>query len=120
MAQLSCKAWRRFFIANVYNIDISMMGYLTIVLMATVASIGTAGVPGIGMITLAMVLAQVNIQPEAIALILGIDRLIDMVRTVVNVSGDATVSCVVAKSEGVFNQAVFDDTRLIDTTKSDE
>jgi Na+/H+-dicarboxylate symporter len=75
--------------------------------MATLASIGTAGVPGIGMITLAMVFAQLNIPPEGIAIILGIDRLLDMLRTVVNISGDAAISCIVAKSEGILNHAVF-------------
>jgi Na+/H+-dicarboxylate symporter len=95
------------FIANIYNIDLGLAGYLTIVLMATLASIGTAGVPGIGMITLAMVFAQLNIPPEGIAIILGIDRLLDMLRTVVNISGDAAISCIVAKSEGILNHAVF-------------
>lgn len=88
------------FIAQVYGVDIGLQGYLMVVLTATLASIGTAGVPGVGLITLAMVLRQVNLPVEGIALIIGVDRLLDMARTVVNVTGDAVVSCVVARSEG--------------------
>lgn len=95
------------FIAQVYNMDIGVTGYLTVILTATLASIGTAGVPGVGLITLAMVLRQVNLPTEGIALIIGIDRLLDMARTVVNVTGDAVVSCVVARSEGQLDLSVF-------------
>lgn len=95
------------FIAQAYNIDISMTGYLMVVLTATLASIGTAGVPGVGLITLAMVLTQVGLPVEGIALIIGVDRLLDMLRTAVNVTGDATVSTVVARSENQFDEAVF-------------
>tara|TARA_B100000029_G_scaffold502086_1_gene576736 strand:+ start:390 stop:1622 length:1233 start_codon:yes stop_codon:yes gene_type:complete len=87
------------FIANAYSIDLSLVDYLMVVLTATLASIGTAGVPGVGIIMLAMVLAQVGLPAEGIGLIIGVDRLLDMVRTVVNVTGDSTVSTVVAKSE---------------------
>ena len=97
------------FIAQAYNIDISMIGYLGVILTATLASIGTAGVPGVGLITLAMVLQQVNLPVEGIALIIGVDRLLDMMRTIVNVTGDATVSTLVAKSEGRLDEAVFAD-----------
>jgi len=72
------------------------------------ASIGTAGVPGVGLITLALVLTQVGLPVEGIALIIGVDRLLDMTRTVVNVVGDATVAAVVGKSEGQFDQSIFD------------
>lgn len=96
------------FIAQAYNIDISMTGYLMVVLTATLASIGTAGVPGVGLITLALVLNQVGLPVEGIALIIGVDRLLDMMRTAVNVTGDAAVATVVAKSEGKFDQVVFD------------
>ena len=71
------------------------------------ASIGTAGVPGVGLITLALVLTQVGLPVEGIALIIGVDRLLDMSRTVVNVVGDATVASVVARSEDGFDDAVF-------------
>ena len=97
------------FIANMYNIDIGLSGYLTVILMSVLASIGTAGVPGVGLIMLSMVFAQVGLPVEGIGLILGGDRLLDMVRTAVNVTGDAVVSAVVAKSEGKFDESVFED-----------
>ncbi len=97
------------FIANMYNVDLGLGGYLTVILMSVLASIGTAGVPGVGLIMLSMVFAQVGLPIESIGLILGVDRLLDMVRTAVNVSGDAAVSTIVAKSEGKLNQSVFDD-----------
>lgn len=87
------------FIANAYSIDLLFVDYLMVVLTATLASIGTAGVPGVGIIMLAMVLTQVGLPAEGIGLIIGVDRLLDMVRTVVNVTGDSTVSTVIAKSE---------------------
>jgi len=96
------------FIAQVYNIDLSFTQYLSVILTATLASIGTAGVPGVGLIMLAMVLQQVGLPVEGIALIIGVDRLLDMTRTVVNVTGDCTISSIVAKSEGEFNQDIFD------------
>ena len=91
------------FIANAYNIDLSTIDYLMVILTATMASIGTAGVPGVGLIMLAMVLSQVGLPTEGIALILGVDRLLDMIRTVVNVTGDSTVSTIVAHSEGALD-----------------
>ena len=96
------------FIAQAYNMDLTTMDYLMVILTATLASIGTAGVPGVGLIMLAMVLEQVGLPVEGIALIIGVDRLLDMSRTAVNVCGDAMVSCVVAKSEGEFDKEVFD------------
>jgi len=95
------------FIAHIFNIDIGFTGYLTVIAMATLASIGTAGVPSVGLITLGMVLQQVGIPLEGIAFILGIDRLLDMARTVVNISGDAMISCLVAKSENLFSEDIF-------------
>ncbi|MFC3121653.1 dicarboxylate/amino acid:cation symporter [Agaribacter flavus] len=97
------------FIAQVYGIDLTMPQILTVVATATLASIGTAGVPGVGLIMLAMVLQQVNLPVEGIALIIGIDRLLDMTRTVVNVTGDCTVTCIVAKSEGALDETVYND-----------
>ncbi|MEP0071845.1 MAG: dicarboxylate/amino acid:cation symporter [Marinomonas sp.] len=97
------------FIANIYNVDLGMMGYLTVILMSVLASIGTAGVPGVGLIMLSMVFAQVGLPIEGIGLILGVDRLLDMVRTAVNVSGDAMVSVVVAKSEGQLDESIYND-----------
>lgn len=96
------------FIAQVYGIDLTATQLLMVVLTATLASIGTAGVPGVGLIMLSMVLTQAGLPVEGIGLILGIDRLLDMVRTVVNVTGDCVVSCVVAKSENVLDRSTFD------------
>ena len=97
------------FIAQVFAVDLSLSDYLMVILTATLASIGTAGVPGVGLIMLAMVLQQVGLPVEGIALIIGVDRLLDMTRTSVNVTGDAMVSCIVGKSEGAFDKSVFDD-----------
>jgi Na+/H+-dicarboxylate symporter len=97
------------FIAQVYGVDLSGSDYLLVVLTATLASIGTAGVPGVGLIMLAMVLQQVNLPVEGIALIIGVDRLLDMTRTVVNITGDCTVACIVAKSEGELDIDTFND-----------
>ena len=88
------------FIAQAYSIDIGLGGYTMVILTATMASIGTAGVPGVGLITLALVLQQVGLPVEGIALIIGVDRLLDMLRTAINVGGDATIAAIVAKSEG--------------------
>jgi len=96
------------FIATVYNVDLTTMDYLAVILTATLASIGTAGVPGVGLIMLAMVLQQVNLPIEGIALIIGVDRLLDMMRSAVNIAGDGTVSCLVAKSEGALDKQCFD------------
>jgi len=97
------------FIANVYNVDLGISGYLTVILMSVLASIGTAGVPGVGLIMLSMVFVQVGLPVEGIGLILGVDRLLDMVRTSVNVTGDAVVTCVVAKSEDEIDLETFKD-----------
>ncbi|MDA0976924.1 MAG: dicarboxylate/amino acid:cation symporter [Proteobacteria bacterium] len=105
------------FIAQAYNLDISMSGYLMVVLTATLASIGTAGVPGVGLITLALVLQQVGLPVEGIALIIGVDRLLDMMRTAVNVSGDAAISTIVAKSEGKFDLAVYEQRTMPGTSE---
>jgi Na+/H+-dicarboxylate symporter len=97
------------FIAQVYNVDLSVSDYLMVILTATLASIGTAGVPGVGLLMLAMVLQQVNLPVEGIALIIGVDRLLDMTRTAVNVTGDCVVSCIVAKSEKELDVSVYND-----------
>jgi Na+/H+-dicarboxylate symporter len=97
------------FIAQVYGVDLSPGDLLTVVLTATLASIGTAAVPGVGLVTLAMVLNQVGLPVQGIALIIGVDRLLDMVRTAVNVTGDATGSVIVGRSEGQFDESVFYD-----------
>ena len=97
------------FIANVYAIDLGLSGYLTVIGMAVLASIGTAGVPGVGLIMLAMVFNQVGLPVEGIALIMGVDRLLDMMRTTVNVTGDAAITSIVAKSEGSLDEGTFYD-----------
>lgn len=95
------------FIAQVYNIPLGPGELITVVLTATLASIGTAAVPGVGLITLAMVLQQVGLPVEGIALIIGVDRLLDMLRTAVNVTGDATVSVIVANHEGELDKSIY-------------
>ncbi len=97
------------FIAQAYSVDLTMAQLLTVVLTATLASIGTAGVPSVGLIMLAGVLAQVGLPVEAIGFILGIDRLLDMTRTAVNITGDAAVTCIVGKSEGALDYETFND-----------
>lgn len=97
------------FIANIYGVPLGLTGYLTVILMSVLASIGTAGVPGVGLIMLSMVFTQVGLPIEGIGLILGVDRLLDMIRTSVNVTGDAMVSTVVAKSEGKLNEQIYND-----------
>jgi Na+/H+-dicarboxylate symporter len=88
------------FIAQAFGYDLDLSQQLTIVLTATLASIGAAAVPGAGMVMLVIVLSSIGIDPEGIALIFAVDRILDMLRTVVNVTGDATVAAVVASSEG--------------------
>ena len=88
------------FIAQAFSIDLDMGQQLTIVLTSTLASIGAAAVPGAGMVMLVIVLGAIGVPTEGLALIFGVDRLLDMLRTVVNVTGDATVATVVASSEG--------------------
>jgi proton glutamate symport protein len=88
------------FIAQMYGIDLSLPALLTIVLTATLASIGTPGIPGAGVVMLVVVLESVGVPPEGIAVILGVDRLLDMCRTVVNVTGDAVTSVLIARWEG--------------------
>lgn len=96
-----------FFIAQVYGIDLSITAQLTIILTATLASIGTAGVPGAGMIMLGMVLQSVGLPMEGIALIAGVDRILDMMRTMINITGDAACAVVIAATEGELNRSVY-------------
>ncbi|WP_461629396.1 dicarboxylate/amino acid:cation symporter [Labilibaculum euxinus] len=91
------------FIAQVFGVDLDIYDQLIIVVTATLASIGTPGVPGGSIVMLIIVLTSVGIPIEGLALILGIDRPLDMLRTVVNVTGDATVATIVATSEGQLN-----------------
>ncbi len=95
------------FIAQIYGVDLTLSSFLTVILTATLASIGTAGVPGVGMIMLSMVLQSVGLPVEGIALIMGIDRILDMARTSINITGDAVCTMIVAKAEGEFNEEIF-------------
>ena len=100
------------FIAQAYGLELGATGFLMVILTATLASVGTAGVPAVGLVTLAMVLQSVGLPVEGIALIIGVDRLLDMVRTAVNITGDANVSVIVAKSEGLLDEGIYNNPRL--------
>ena len=95
------------FVAQAFGVDLTFANYLTIILTATLASIGTAGVPGAGLIMLSLVLTSVNLPLEGIAIIAGIDRILDMARTTVNVTGDAMTSVLIAKSEGELDEKIY-------------
>ena len=96
------------FIAQTYGIDLTPSALATVVATATVASIGTAGVPSVGLVTLSMVLTSVGLPTEGIALIMGIDRILDMLRTAVNITGDAVCTTIIARQQGAFKKEVFD------------
>lgn len=95
------------FIAQAYGINLTPANLATVVVTATLASIGTAGVPSVGLVTLSMVLASVGLPVEGIALIMGIDRILDMMRTAVNITGDAVCTTIIADQEKVLNREVF-------------
>ncbi|HLT22617.1 MAG TPA: dicarboxylate/amino acid:cation symporter [Bacteriovoracaceae bacterium] len=95
------------FVAQAYGIPLGLPEYLMVILTATLASIGTAGVPSVGLVMLAMVFNQVGLPVEGIGLIIGVDRLLDMLRTCTNITGDAVVGCIVAKTEGKMKEEVF-------------
>ncbi|MDO4169978.1 MAG: dicarboxylate/amino acid:cation symporter [Lachnospiraceae bacterium] len=95
------------FAAQAYGINLGIADYVTVIATATLASIGTAGVPGVGLITLSMVFASVGLPVEAIALIMGIDRILDMCRTAVNITGDAVCTTIVAHQDGSLDRDVF-------------
>jgi Na+/H+-dicarboxylate symporter len=97
------------FIAQVYGIDLGAGQILTVVLTATLASIGTAGVPGAGVVMLSMVLLGAGVPVEGVAIVLGVDRILDMTRTAVNVTGDVVIACIVAQSEGLLDQQAYQD-----------
>lgn len=95
------------FISQAYGIPLRPMDYLTVILTAVLASIGTAGIPSVGLVTLTMVLTSVGLPIEGISLIMGIDRIVDMARTTLNITGDAVCTTVVARSEGQLDKSVF-------------
>ena len=96
-----------YFLASYYGIDLAFSDMITIILTATIASIGTAGIPSAGIIMLSLILTELGIPLEGITLLLGVDRLLDMMRTSVNVTGDTCITCVVAQSEGLINVKNF-------------
>ncbi|WP_300673997.1 dicarboxylate/amino acid:cation symporter, partial [Desulfoluna sp.] len=101
------------FVAQASGIDLTFANYVTLILASTLASIGTAGVPGAGLIMLSVTLSSIGLPMEGIALIAGIDRILDMARTSVNVTGDAMTSLLVAKSEGEFDREIFEATEAV-------
>ena len=95
------------FIAQMSGIDLTLFQYAQVVLLAVATSIGTAAVPSAGTITLIIILQQFNLPLEAIGIILAVDRVLDMIRTSVNVTGDAAIACIVAKSENQLDESIF-------------
>ena len=96
-----------FFLASLYGIDLGINEIIAIVITATIASIGTAGIPSAGIIMLTVIFTQIGIPLEGITLLLGVDRLLDMMRTSVNVSGDLCISCIIASSENKINGKLY-------------
>lgn len=105
------------FIAQAYGIDLTLAQYGVIVLTATLASIGTAGVPGAGLIMLSLVLTSVGLPLEGVAIIAGIDRILDMARTSLNVVGDCAISVLVAKSEGQLDEEIYNTAHVLKSTE---
>ena len=96
------------FIAQAYGLQLTIAEMATVVLTATLASVGTAGVPGAGALMLSLVLQSIGLPLEGMGLILGVDRLVDMGRTTINVTGDSVCTVLIAKSENLFNREVYD------------
>jgi len=101
------------FVAQAYGVDLTFGNYITIILTSTLASIGSAGVPGAGLIMLTIVLRSVGLPIDGIAIVAGIDRIMDMMRTLTNVTGDSMVALLVAKSENEFDEEVFNNPKKI-------
>lgn len=97
------------FVANIFGVHLDLWQYAIIVMTSTLASIGAAGVPMSGVVVMSIVLGSVGLPIEAIALVASVDRILEMVTTPVNISGDALTAVVVSKSEGQFKQAIYDD-----------
>ncbi|OUP24861.1 MULTISPECIES: dicarboxylate/amino acid:cation symporter [Eubacteriales] len=96
------------FAAQAFGIHLDMMDYITVIGTATLASVGTAGVPSVGLVTLTMVFNSVGLPVEAIGLIMGIDRILDMTRTAVNITGDAVCTTIVAHQNKALDKSVFE------------
>ena len=97
------------FVAQAFGVDLHLVDYLTLISIVTLASIGTAGTPGTGLMLLTLTLTAVGLPLEGVALIAGIDRILDMARTTVNVSGDILVSVLIARSEKELDLATYHD-----------
>ncbi|OOB78390.1 MAG: sodium:dicarboxylate symporter [Epulopiscium sp. Nuni2H_MBin003] len=95
------------FVAQAFNITLAPVDYITVIFTATMASIGTAGVPGVGLITLSMVFASVGLPVEGIGIIMGIDRILDMTRTAVNITGDAVCTTIIAHQNDAIDNTVY-------------
>ena len=95
------------FAAQAFGIQLTPMDYITVIGTATLASIGTAGIPSVGLVTLTMVFNSVGLPVEAIGIIMGIDRILDMARTAVNITGDAVCTTIVACQNGAVDKEVF-------------
>ena len=95
------------FIAQVYGMELTPAQLLTVIATAMIASIGTAGIPSVGLIMLAMVLTSVGLPTEGIALIMGIDRILDMLRTAVNITGDAVCTTIVSSQNKELDRSIF-------------
>ena len=95
------------FAAQAYGMNLGIQGYLTVIATATLASIGTAGIPSVGLVTLSMVFTAVGLPVEGIMLIMGIDRILDMLRTAVNITGDAVCTTIVAYQNKDLDTEVF-------------
>ncbi|MFG6668038.1 dicarboxylate/amino acid:cation symporter [Halomonas sp. HNIBRBA4712] len=106
------------FIAQMTGVELGMTEYAMIIATGTLASIGTAGVPGAGLIMLSIVMAQIGLPLEAIAVVAGIDRLLDMARTSVNVAGDLMVTTLVGKSEGELDETIYDGANRAKTVRA--
>lgn len=102
------------FAAQAYGMHLGVGGYLTVIATATLASVGTAGIPSVGLVTLSMVFTAVGIPVEAIMLIMGVDRILDMLRTAVNITGDAVCTTIVAHQNKSLNKKVFESLEEID------
>ena len=103
------------FAAQAFGINLSATDYITVILTATLASIGTAGIPSVGLVTLSMVFASVGLPVEAIGLIMGIDRILDMTRTAVNITGDAVCTTIIASQNGMVDRERFN-AKIVDET----
>ncbi len=103
------------FVAQAFGVDLGMSEYITIILTATLASIGTAGVPGAGLIMLSLVLTSVGLPLEGVAIIAGIDRILDMARTSLNVTGDCAATVIIAKSEGEIDMEAYNTPHVMKT-----